>query len=112
MSLLGADGFREIGDEILSRTQYAISVISKIEGLRAPYFRFPHFKEFTLNFDETSKAVAEVNKRLLKMGIFGGRSLISEFPELGQTALYCVTESNSLDEIDRLGECLKEIMRC
>jgi glycine dehydrogenase subunit 1 len=112
MSLLGPCGFKEIGEEISSKTHYAITEISKIESLRAPFFRFPHFKEFTVSFDRTSKSVHEVNKKLLEMGIIGGKPLISEFPELGQTALYCVTELNTYEEIDKLKENLESILEC
>jgi glycine dehydrogenase subunit 1 len=112
MSLLGPYGFKEIGEEISSKTHYAITEISKIKSLRAPFFRFPHFKEFTVNFVQTSKSVHEVNKKLLDMGIIGGKPLISEFPELGQTALYCVTELNTYEEIDKLKENLENILEC
>jgi glycine dehydrogenase subunit 1 len=46
------------------------------------------------------------------MGIIGGKPLISEFPELGQTALYCVTELHTSDEIDKLKENLESILGC
>ena len=45
-----------------------------------------------VNFDGAGKTVAEVNESLLEKGIFGGKDLSAEFPELGQSALYCVTE--------------------
>ena len=50
------------------------------------------FKEFVVVFDETGRTVAEVNRALREQGIFGGKDLSSDFPELGQSALYCVTE--------------------
>ena len=45
-----------------------------------------------VNFDGTGKTVARINKALRRRGIFGGKDLSREFPELGQSALYCVTE--------------------
>ena len=37
-----------------------------------------------MNFDATGRTVAEVNRALLARGIFGGKDLTDEFPELGQ----------------------------
>ena len=36
--------------------------------------------------------------------------LSREFPELGQSALYCVTEVHTKDDIDRLAAALEEVV--
>ncbi len=41
-----------------------------------------------MNFDKTGATAAEINRRLLAKGIFGGKDLSREFPELGQSALF------------------------
>jgi glycine dehydrogenase subunit 1 len=110
MALLGPKGFEELGQTILSKTYYVMRKLSMIEGLCTPLFEASHFKEFTVNFNDTSKTVQEANRKLLEKGIVGGKPLDHEFPELGQTALYCVTELHSLEEIERLQESLKEIL--
>ena len=108
MSLLGPEGFREVGELIISRANYAASVLSRIKGVGiASSGSF--FKEFVVNFDGTRKTVAQVNKRLRKKHqIFGGKDLSAELPELGQSALYCVTEIHTQDDIDRLGNAVAE----
>ena len=110
MALLGPKGFREIGEIILSKTHYLMKRLSEIEGVRVPFFKAYHFKEFTVNLDETSRSVQEVNRELLERGIIGGKELNHEFPELGQTSLYCVTEMHTTQDIDRLHDSLKEIL--
>ena len=40
--------------------------------------------------------------------IFGGKDLSTDFPELGQSALYCVTEVHNREDIDALGSAMKE----
>jgi len=110
MSLLGRKGFRELGEIILSRTYYAIKMLSEIEDIRVPFFEAYHFKEFTVNFDGTSKSLQEISRELLKHGIVGGKPLIREFPELGQTSLLCVTEMHTLQEIERLHKSLEDIL--
>jgi len=37
--------------------------------------------------------------------------LTREFPELGNSALYCVTEVHTQDDIDRLVAALKEVVK-
>jgi glycine dehydrogenase subunit 1 len=54
--------------------------------------------------------VARINAALLRKGIFGGKDLSQDFPALGQSALYCVTELHSKADIDRLAAALKEIL--
>ena len=63
-----------------------------------------------MSFDGTGKPVAQVNKGLLDHAIFGGKDLSAEFPELGQSALYCVTEYHSEADIVELARALKEVL--
>ena len=73
-------------------------------------FSAPFFKEFVVNFDGTGKTVADVNKALLERKIFGGKDLSTWFPELGQSALYCVTEVHTKDDLDALVGALEEVL--
>jgi glycine dehydrogenase subunit 1 len=111
MALLGPQGFGEIGEGILQRSRYAAQQIHAIPGVKAPFLDSPFFKEFVVSFDETGRTVAEIHRRLLGKGIFGGKDLSREFPELGQSALYCVTEVHTQLDIDRLVEALKEAIQ-
>jgi glycine dehydrogenase subunit 1 len=110
LALMGPQGMVEIGESIMYRSQYAMMEMDKIDGVKAPVFRAPHFQEFVVNFDGTGKTVAEINKGLLAQGIFGGKDLAQEFPELGDSALYCVTEVHTQEEIDRLADALREVI--
>jgi glycine dehydrogenase subunit 1 len=51
MALLGPKGLRELGETIMYRANYAMRLLSKINGVKAPIFKSVHFKEFTVNFD-------------------------------------------------------------
>ncbi|HHY24569.1 MAG TPA: aminomethyl-transferring glycine dehydrogenase, partial [Clostridiaceae bacterium] len=53
----------------------------------------------------------EVNRELVGRGIFGGKDLSGEFKELGNSALYCVTELTRKSDIDKLANELKDILR-
>jgi glycine dehydrogenase subunit 1 len=110
MALLGPQGLRELGETIMYKANYAMRLISEIDGVKAPIFKSAHFKEFTVNFDGAGLSVKEVHKKLLQHKIHGGKDISKEFPELGETAIYCVTEVHSKEEIERLAEVLKEVL--
>ncbi len=64
-----------------------------------------------MNFDDADKTVAEINKALLKHGIFGGKDITREFPELGHSALYCVTEIHTKEDLRKLADVLGEVVK-
>jgi glycine dehydrogenase subunit 1 len=84
--------------------------LDKLPGVKAPLFDAPFFKEFVVNFDHTGRSVADINEALLARGIFGGKDLSQEFPQLGQSALYCVTEIHTQADIDRLARSIQEVI--
>jgi glycine dehydrogenase subunit 1 len=98
----------EIGEGIMKRVRYAAGQLDSIDGVKAPLFDGPHFKEFVVNFDGTGRSAEEINRALLARGIFGGRDLKADFPQLGECALYCVTEMHTREDIDRLVSVLRE----
>jgi glycine dehydrogenase subunit 1 len=110
LSLMGPKGMQELGKTIMQRSQYAMKKLAEIEGVKAPLFDLTHFKEFVVSFKDTRMTVDEINRSLLKQGIFGGKDLSMEFPELGNCALYCVTEVHTKDDIDRLVQALKDCL--
>jgi glycine dehydrogenase subunit 1 len=109
LALLGPQGMRELGETILQKANYAMQLLSKVNRVRTPLFRSSHFEEFTVNYDDAGLTVEEVNAKLLQRQIHGGKDISKEFPELGQTSLFCVTEIHSKEEIDRLAEALDAI---
>ena len=109
LSLMGPKGMEETGRTIMQMSQYAAQQLSKIRGVKLK-FQSPFFKEFVLNFDKTGKTVAKINKALLRDKIIAGKDLSKEFPELGQSSLYCVTETKTMDDIQKLVSSLKEVI--
>ena len=110
LATMGPTGMREVGDTIVRRAHYAARELAGIPGVTLPMGGV-FFKEFPVSFDDTGLSVAEVNDRLLKRGIFGGRDLSTDFPSLGQSALYCVTEVHTRADIDRLVAVLTEVLK-
>jgi len=110
LALLGPKGLNSLCKTILTKSRYAMKRLSEIKGLRTPVFDAPHFKEFTVSFEQSGKTVREIHQRLLRKRIHGGRIISQEFPELKETALYCVTEIHARRYIDMLAESLAEIL--
>jgi glycine dehydrogenase subunit 1 len=110
LALMGPQGMVEIGEGILQRTAYAIQKLRQVPGVKIP-FQEIFFRDFVIDFNETGQTVASIHKRLLEMGIFGGKDLSTEFPGLGQSALYAVTEMHTQTDIDRLAASLQEVLR-
>ena len=111
MALLGPKGMRDLGVANMQKAAYAMSHLNSLAGVKAPVFDGPYFNEFLVDFSGTSKTVAEINRALLARGILGGKDVSTELPELGQVALYCVTENRTQSEIDRLVRTLDEVIR-
>ena len=111
LALLGPRGLRELCKTIIYRSHYAMKRLDELPGIRAPLFKAPHFKEFVVNYDGAGLTAEEVHEGLLKAGVHGGKPLTGEFPELGQSALYCVTELHRKEDIDRLVEALGALIR-
>ena len=111
MALLGPKGMEDLAMMNMQRAAYAAKRLGALPGVKAPVFTAPHFNEFLVDFSASGKTVADVNRALLERGILGGKDLSTEFPRLGQAALYCVTENRTQAEIDRLVQTLDEVLR-
>ena len=111
LALMGPQGMQEIGRGIMQRARYAMQKIVAIPNVRVQFMDTPHFKEFVVDFNKTGKTVANINKALHERGIFGGSDLSAAFPTLGQSALYCVTETHTQADIDRLVSAIQEVLK-
>ncbi len=107
LSVMGPCGMEDLGRIILQNSRYAVKKINEIQGIKGSWFDSVNFKEFVMDFNDTGKTVAEINAFLRSRQIFGGKDLSADFPALGQSALYCVTEIHSKTDIDTLAETLK-----
>lgn len=106
MALMGPQGFAEIGTTISANAAWAAARVAEVPGIRVRWGGF--FKEFVVDFTDTGRTVGEVDAALRSRGILGGKDLSGDLPELGQAALYCVTEVHTAEDIDALVSGLKE----
>lgn len=109
MSAMGPQGMVEVGESVLRRTAYAAEALAAVPGVRV-HFADGAFREFVVNFDAVKQPLEAIDTALRERGIFAGRSLQADFPELGKSSLYCFTELHSQADIDRLASTLKEVV--
>lgn len=102
---LGKNGLREMANLNLQKAHYAAREIAKIPGMSLA-FSSPYFHEFVIR---TEVSPSKINEELLKYQIIGGLDLSRFYPELDQHLLFCVTETKSKEEIDRLVARMGEV---
>ena len=95
---------------LMQRSSYLAKKIAALPGVQLPFSNGICFKEFVVNFDGTNRSTAQINKALLDRGIFGGHDLSVDFPQMGQCALYAVTEGHTQADLDQLVSVLSQIL--
>lgn len=110
LASMGPTGMYELGKVIMQRSIYARKMLGELKGVSTDHPSSASFKEFVVDFRGTGLKVSDINEKLLAKGIFGGRDLSADFPEFGQSALFCVTEKVTKRDIDRLLQALGEII--
>jgi len=103
LSMLGREGLKKLAKLNMHRAKDLAERISSIDGFELP-FKSPFFNEFVVRYPTAFEDVREV---LLNNGIHGGLSLKGHFPELGESALYCITEMMPETGVKKLVEVLR-----
>jgi glycine dehydrogenase subunit 1 len=98
LSVMGPKGLREIGEQNILKTEYAVREIQNRTKHRV-LFPAPRFNEFVVELKDDFAPRAH---RLMQSKIVPGLSLSRFYPELGNAMLVCVTETARREEIDAL----------
>ncbi len=110
LALLGPKGIRSLGEYVSAMASYLSQLLSEVDGVKAPAFKGPHFKEFTIQIRKPRRTILKMNRLLLADGIIGGKPLPADFPELGQASLLCVTERHTREDLEELCVAIQKIM--
>src|SRR2546426_305354 len=98
LATVGPQGLREIAEQNILKTDYAVTRIQSRTKHRV-LFPGPRFNEFVVELKDDYAPRAQ---RLLKNKIVPGISLSRFYPELGNAVLLCVTETARKEQIDAL----------
>ena len=103
LTIYGREGLRELALQNLAKARYASQQFSS-GGAEVLFSASPRFNEFVVKTTETPE---QVQAQLLEQKIIGGLPLARWYPELGNASLWCVTELNTREQIDKAASLLK-----
>jgi len=106
LSVIGRSGIRKIAAKNIENMDSLSKRISHLDGFTAPHFKSSHFNEFVV-ISRTDPAT--IHSHLLSQGVHGGHILKTEFPELGNAALYATTEMHTKADHDKLIAALEGV---
>jgi glycine dehydrogenase subunit 1 len=106
ISLLGGAGLQKCALRNMRIARETMERIDRVEGFETPLFKANHFNEFVV---KSRGDWTEINAHLLKHGVHGGIPLAKQFPELGNSSLFAVTELTRTRDVDRLVQALEGI---
>jgi glycine dehydrogenase subunit 1 len=101
LSLVGAEGLRDIAYQSFQKAHYLKRELGKIPSLTFP-FSVPFFNEFVVKIPEARKNL----DKLAKKGIFAGVPLDRWYSNLKDHVLIAVTEKRTVEEMNRFVELL------
>jgi len=102
MACLGSSGIRELAQLNHDKAEYLKKQL-RHGGCKIP-FESPTFNEFAA---QMPPGFAKIRQRLLEKKIVAGLPVESYYPELRNHYLFCVTETKSREDMDRLVKELK-----
>src|SRR6266446_6718305 len=105
LAALGKQGFRELGELCLRKAHYAFRQITALPGYSAR-FSSPFFDEFVIT---TPVSARQLQQHFVQAGIIGGYPLSERYAGMENEMLFCVTETRTKEDIDRLVEVLSEV---
>lgn len=105
LAVLGKQGFRELGELCLQKAHYAFRQITALPGFAAA-FSAPFFDEFVIKLPVS---VDKLEQHLAKADIIGGYPFGGSYSGMDDHMLFCVTETRTKEDIDRLVAALKEV---
>ncbi len=106
MAVLGSNGLRRAAADSMRKARDLAAAIRAIPGYEAPIFKGSHFNEFTVRHEG---GYEPVHQALLAKGIHGGTPHARHLRELGDFALFAVTERHTRKDMDRLLEVLRSV---
>ncbi len=100
MTIYGREGMKELATQNLAKAHYAAEQFKK-SGATLLFEGAPRFNEFVI---QTKTDPYAINDHLLGQRIIGGFPLKKFYPELGNAALWCCTETTAKASIDAVAK--------
>ena len=106
LSLIGREGFQEVGHECIDRASYAWHRLTRIKGVE-PAFNRRFFNEFAIRLPRDA---AEVVSELVDQGIAAGFPVGRYYEGMKNVLLLAFTEKRTKEEIDIMVAKLESVL--
>jgi len=106
LSVVGAEGLKEVANISAQRARYLAEKLSEINGIKVLYPDF--LNEFVIKIE--SMPADELIKKLEAENILAGINLGNKFKEFENCILIAVTEMNEVADIDKFVETVKQVL--
>jgi glycine dehydrogenase subunit 1 len=106
LALHGQTGLRRLAEVNVQRAAALRRDLIGIEGVSA-VFDSPGFNEFLVR---TDRPASEVLNALADRGVLGGVAVGADYPELDDSFLVAVTESNPPEDLERFTAAMRAVM--
>jgi glycine dehydrogenase subunit 1 len=107
LSLVGREGFLEVGRDCLDRASYAWHQITRIDGVE-PLYNRRFFNEFAVRLP---KDATEVVSALVDQGIAAGFPVGRYYKGMDNVLLLAFTEKRTKEEIDIMAAKLESVLK-
>jgi len=107
LSLVGREGFLDVGRQCMDRASYAYQKLTQIDGVE-PAFNRRFFNEFAVRLP---KDATEVVSALVDQGIAGGFPVGRYYKGMENILLLSFTEKRTKEEIDIMVAKLESALR-
>jgi len=104
LSMLGAEGLREVARSCCDKAAYARRRLLEIPGVSLRFPDNPWFNEFVLELPQRAEKLI---RNLLKRGIAAGFPLSRYYPDMDNSLLVAVTEKRTKEDIDFFAHALE-----
>ncbi len=106
MSLLGAEGLREVAEASHANTHKLLAALQALPGIHRA-FPSPYFHEVVLQFDASAEKILA---SMQNAGIQSGLLLEPYYPELKNSLLVCVTEVKTVQDITHYAQSMAAVL--
>ena len=107
LSLVGREGFLDVGRQCMDRASYAWHRLTELEGVE-PAFNRRFFNEFAVRLP---KDASEVVSALIDQGIAAGFPVSRYYKDMENVLLLSFTEKRTKEEIDIMVAKLESVLR-
>jgi len=106
MSILGAEGLRQVAIQSHNNANKLLELIQGIEGVSV-VFSGPGFHEFVIRLEAD---VSGLLRTLTAHGVQGGYDLSADYPALENCLLVCATETKTEGDMQKYAEMLDRVV--